>query len=38
MLVPELKTYQQQKAGLQTENPGGGYVVITDAEISGIWQ
>jgi len=38
MLDQELKIYHQQKAALQSENPGGGFVVINGTEISGVWQ
>jgi len=37
MLNNELALYSQQKKQLQLEHPEGGFVVIKDREISGVW-
>ena len=38
MLDQELELYHQQKSQLQSENPEGGFVVIKEGEILGVWQ
>jgi hypothetical protein len=37
MLEKELKQYEHIKAKLREENPQGGFVVIKDEEILGVW-
>lgn len=37
MLDEELKTYQENIDKLRAENPHGGFVVIKDKEILGVW-
>ena len=38
MLEKELEKYHQIKATLQHENPNGGFVVIKDDKVLGVWQ
>lgn len=38
MLEKELEKYAQVKAELQSKYPDGGFVVIKDTEVLGIWQ
>lgn len=38
MLEKELQTYNDQRASLVEKNPDGGFVVIKDDEILGVWQ
>jgi hypothetical protein len=37
MLEKELKIYEENKARLREENPSGGYVIIKDERIFGVW-
>ncbi len=38
MLEKELETYNKSKPSLQQKYPDGGYVVIKEEEILGVWQ
>lgn len=38
MLETEMKKYQEVKAALQVQHPDGGFVVIKDEEVYGVWQ
>jgi hypothetical protein len=38
MLETELNLYHKIKAQLQAENPNGGFVVIKDETVLGVWQ
>lgn len=38
MLEKELEIYSQKRAQLQSEYPQGGFVVIKDEEVLGVWQ
>jgi hypothetical protein len=38
MLERELEKYHHIKAQLQQDNPHGGFVVIKDDEVLGVWQ
>lgn len=38
MLEKELQKYHQVKAQLQHDNPDGGFVVIKDDYVLGVWQ
>jgi hypothetical protein len=37
MLEIELKIFEESKAQLKVENPSGGFVVIKDEKILGVW-
>ena len=37
MLEKELKVYEDNKARLRQDNPSGGFVVIKDDNILGVW-
>lgn len=37
MLDKELKKYKEVKALLQSQYPSGGFVVIKDEEVLGVW-
>ena len=38
MLEKELETYKNKKAELLLLNPNGGFAVIKDDEVLGVWQ
>jgi hypothetical protein len=38
MLEKELKIFEENKEHLKKENPSGGFVVIKDEEILGVWR
>jgi hypothetical protein len=38
ILDREITVYNAQKAELQLKNPNGGFVVIRDKEVLGVWQ
>lgn len=38
MLEKELEVYRKVKSDLQSKNTNGGYVVIKDDEVLGVWQ
>lgn len=37
MLEKELEIFKSENAKLKAENPNGGFVVIKDSEILGVW-
>ena len=37
MLEKELKTYEELKSKLREENPSGGFAVIKEDKILGVW-
>jgi len=38
MLDKELETFKSKKAELMLQHPNGGFVVIKDEEILGVWE
>ena len=38
MLEKELEIFKKNKSTLSAQNPSGGFVVIKDDEILGVWQ
>lgn len=38
MLEKEIETYNDVKAAIQSQNPNGGFVVIKEDEVLGVWQ